>query len=71
MISNDYESVKSHIQELYKEAEHQHLVRAISHGSHRHRNLRGRMLAWMGGKLIVWGQRLHTNAGPSRSGSSW
>ena len=71
MNSSDYEVVKSHIQELRQEAEHRRLVRAISHASHRHVNLRGRMLAWVGGKLIVWGQRLHPHAGPSRSGSSW
>ena len=71
MIANDYESVKSHIQELRQEAEHQQLVRAVSRRPHRHRNLRGRMLDWVGGKLIVWGQRLHTGASPSRSGSSW
>lgn len=68
MMSNDYASVKNHIEEIRQAAEHQHLVRTLRRQS----QLQGKylqMLDWVGGKLIAWGERLHTNSRPSQSSS--
>ena len=59
----DYPARQAHYLELLEEAERERRIRLVLAGKRRASPFFGRLLAWIGRRLVVWGNRLQLRYG--------